>query len=110
MPWYLASGCETLKEGSGKKIEIDGSQLGIFRLDGLFWAVQDFCPHRGGSLGHGELDEYGWLACPLHAWFFNIKTGQSSTNPIMSIKTFPCETRDNQVWVNLPDILERKIP
>jgi nitrite reductase/ring-hydroxylating ferredoxin subunit len=108
MAWHAAPGCENLKDGAGMQVEVDSAGLGIFKLGGQWYAIQDFCPHRGGSLGSGELDEDGWVACPLHAWFFNIKSGESSISPTMKIKTFPCKWEQGRVFVDLPD--ERSFP
>ena len=108
MPWHAAPGCESLGESKGCKVNVDGSEMAVFKLGGQYYAMQDFCPHRGGSLGHGDIDEEGWVACPLHAWFFNIKTGESATNEAMRIKIFPCKEERGKVWVDLPD--ERSFP
>ena len=108
MAWHPVPGAEDLPAGTGMKASVDGSDLGVFHLDGAWWAIQDFCPHRGGSLGMGDIDDAGWVACPLHAWFFNVKTGECATSPIMAVKTFPCKNENGKVLVDLP--AERNIP
>jgi nitrite reductase/ring-hydroxylating ferredoxin subunit len=110
MKWFKAEGCETLAEGKGCQVDVDGALLGIFKLSSQYFAIQDFCPHRGGSLGDGDLDDEGWVACPLHAWFFNVRTGASSMSETMKIKTFECKYEEGSVYVSLPPANERKLP
>src|SRR6187200_3171062 len=42
--------------------------------DGTWSALDNRCPHQGGPLGDGQLDE-GWLICPWHAYQYDPVTG-----------------------------------
>jgi nitrite reductase/ring-hydroxylating ferredoxin subunit len=49
-------------------------KIALFNVGAVFYALDDTCPHRGGSLSEGDVagDE---VTCPWHAAVFNIKTG-----------------------------------
>ena len=49
-----------------------GADLVFFRAgDGRVVAASNTCPHRGGSLMHGECHYRGTIACPYHGWVFD---------------------------------------
>ena len=43
--------------------------------DGTWSALDNRCPHQGGPLGDGQLDD-GWLICPWHAYQYDTRTGK----------------------------------
>jgi nitrite reductase/ring-hydroxylating ferredoxin subunit len=82
--------------GSRKLTAVNGRSIVVFNLGGEFFALNDRCPHRGGSLNQGkqtglvESDapgEYCYsrkgeiIRCPWHGWEFDIRTGQSWCDP-----------------------------
>ena len=79
---------DDLQEGTGKAISIGGREVAVFRCQGALYALENLCPHAGGSLAGGiiEGDE---VICPLHAHRFNVMTGACSTDPQLRAKTFP---------------------
>ena len=45
--------------------------------DGTWSALDNRCPHQGGPLGDGQIDE-GWLICPWHAYQYDTVTGRAT--------------------------------
>jgi nitrite reductase (NADH) small subunit len=74
--------------GEGRNVVALGQKIAIFhtRGGGVF-AVQAECPHRGGPLADGLVGGTT-LICPLHAWKFDLSTGQALFGDC-GIKTFP---------------------
>lgn len=65
--------------GEGRTFEVAGDQIAVFRLrSGRIHALSAVCPHRGGPLADGQLDDVVVL-CPLHANAFELATGCSPT-------------------------------
>lgn len=92
-PVALAS---ELPPGSRKIVEVGGRSIGVFNIDGRFYALRNSCPHQGAQLCLGSIGgtaepsapgEYVWgregeiLRCPWHGWEFDITTGRSVFNP-----------------------------
>lgn len=59
--------------------------------DGTYSALDNRCPHQGGPLGDGQLDD-GWLICPWHAYQYDTKTGEPP--PGFRDAATPYEVRD----------------
>ena len=59
----------------GKKpvgLKICGEQVVFFRgQDRQVKALSNICPHRGGSLMHGDCHFEGTISCPYHGWTFD---------------------------------------
>ncbi len=85
-----------VKEGLPVRVEAFGRALAVVRHDGCVYAIDDTCPHRGGPLSKGELED-GHLLCPLHGWAFDLKTGHMMGNPAVSVSCYKTEERDEQV-------------
>ncbi len=66
---------------------VNGCEVAAFRCQGTLYALQNQCPHEGGSLA-GGLIEGDEVICPLHGYRFNVKTGACSTDPKLRAKTF----------------------
>ena len=87
---------DEIPPGSRKVVEVRGRTIGVFNLDGEFFALRDRCPHQGGPLCQGHLSglmesdrpgSYRYsrpgeiVRCPWHGWEFDIRTGQSWVDP-----------------------------
>lgn len=64
-----------LLEGGRAVVVAGGREIAVVRVEGEVHAVANTCPHRGGSLGHGDLSGRH-LYCPLHAWCFDVRSGE----------------------------------
>jgi nitrite reductase/ring-hydroxylating ferredoxin subunit len=87
---------DEIPPGASKIVEVDGRSIGIFNLDGEYFAVRNACPHAGGALCEGVRSgfvlsarpgQYEYvrrgeiLRCPWHQWEFDIRTGRSWIDP-----------------------------
>jgi nitrite reductase (NADH) small subunit len=65
--------------GEGRAFGVDGDQVAVFRLrDGTLRALSAVCPHKGGPIADGTIDQRVVL-CPLHQHAFELDTGCSTT-------------------------------
>lgn len=65
-----------------------------------FAAVSRFCPHSGGDLTAGWVDD-GKIVCPLHSLPFDCRTGASPCSSLKSLRQFPWRIEDGTVHVSL---------
>ena len=87
--------------GSCRAFKINGQGIALHNVDGVFYATQDFCRHKGGSLGKGEL-QGDVVICPLHGWRFNVITGECLTQRhCKKLRRFPTVVEDDKVLVDL---------
>ena len=62
--------------GKVKEVFASGRFLCLANIDGQIHAMDNLCPHWGGPLGQGTI-ENGRIKCPWHGWPFDPKTGST---------------------------------
>ncbi len=75
MRYVKATGAEELGNGEKMKVIIEGKSILLVNIDGLHYAVDSVCPHMGGALEEGRLED-GNIICPRHGSVFDVKTGK----------------------------------
>jgi nitrite reductase (NADH) small subunit len=73
-PEVLVTRLADLAPGQLQLVAVNGSRVALARVGDHVYALGDTCPHRGGSLSVGRLTG-SRLACPLHGWMFDVRTG-----------------------------------
>ena len=129
MTTYVVAPTSELPPGTRKIVEIDGRSIGVFNIEGRFYALRNTCPHQGAPLCLGSLGgtmaesrpgEYRWeregeiLRCPWHGWEFDVTNGQSIFNPhrtrVRSYKVSVQETEDKDPTIQtFPVSVERGV-
>jgi nitrite reductase/ring-hydroxylating ferredoxin subunit len=97
MPKYVVGTVEEIAPGTHKIVEVGGRSIGVYNVNGEYFALLNRCPHQAGPLCKGNT--YGFLKsggvgeyeysrpgeivrCPWHGWEFDVKTGQSWFDPV----------------------------
>jgi len=60
---------------SPEVVEVDGQFVAVFESDGEYYALDNACPHQGGPLGQGKVEDE-CVYCPWHGWQFDVETGE----------------------------------
>jgi 3-phenylpropionate/trans-cinnamate dioxygenase ferredoxin component len=68
------AGIDAIAEGMMKKYQVEGIEILVARAGGKYYAVQNKCPHFGGDLSQGILDD-NVVTCPRHGSQFNLADG-----------------------------------
>ena len=90
---------DDLAEGDAVVEEVDGTEVAVVLLDGDLYALENVCPHQGGPLAEGKLED-GCVFCPWHGWQFDVETGEH-VQGLATANTFPVEVEDDDVYVSL---------
>jgi len=98
--WYKAAESDELGDGRVKSVTAGHRGVCLTRHEGCYGALTNKCPHQGGPLGEGSI-ENGWLRCPWHGWDFHPRTGQSPAGLDDALETFPVEVRPDGVYVGV---------
>lgn len=85
---------------TGKAVQVGKQEIALFNLEGRFYALNDFCPHRGASLAEGFL-EGGRVLCPLHLFDFDLATGACGNMPHLQACTYPVKVEGDDIYVAL---------
>ena len=87
-----------LAPGSAKAVEVKGTAIALFNVQGTIYATDNTCLHRGGPLGEGEL--MGEVViCPWHQWEYNVRTGEMVGNSSVKVVTYPVRVEGNDIKV-----------
>jgi 3-phenylpropionate/trans-cinnamate dioxygenase ferredoxin subunit len=100
---YLVGAVSELAPGSKKIIEVGGRSVGVYNINGEYYAIRNLCPHQSAALCAGITTSFVTstmpgefcferegeiVRCPWHFWEFDIKTGQMVVDPKTRTKTY----------------------
>jgi nitrite reductase/ring-hydroxylating ferredoxin subunit len=68
---------ETLWTRLPLMVEADGARVRVVHVDGTLVAHATTCPHLGGPLDDGAIED-GCVQCPWHGYRFDLRTGASA--------------------------------
>ena len=101
--WYkVLDNRKTLPEGRVQTVTAGHQGICLTHYKGKFSALDNACPHQGGPLGEGSI-ENGMLRCPWHGWDFDPCNGQSPGGHDDSIKTFEVKQEGDAIYVGLEE-------
>ena len=72
-----------LADGQMKLVVVGYEAILLVRVDGRFYALEEFCGHEGGALHSGVLLGQQ-VVCPLHGARFDVTTGRQLLGPSMT--------------------------
>ncbi len=104
---YVVARVADIPPGHRLIVDVSGRSIGVFNVNGAYFAVRNSCPHQGGPLclgptvglatssRPGEIDytrEGEILRCPWHGWEFDLATGRSVFDPARTrVRSYPVE-------------------
>jgi nitrite reductase/ring-hydroxylating ferredoxin subunit len=91
---------DALPDEGAMPVEAQGHRLALFRVRDRVHVLSARCPHAGGPLGHGWIEE-GEAVCPLHRWRFRLDDGRCTTVRGEWVRSYRSEVREGLVWVEL---------
>jgi ferredoxin-nitrite reductase len=78
---------DEIKEGAAKLVRVTNEEIAVFKHQGKLCALQNICPHEGGQLSAGWIEE-GAVVCPLHGYKFDLRSGACADDPRLKAKVF----------------------
>ena len=97
LTWRKVLEPDQLAEGRVTAVTCGHRTLCMTRHEGSYGALDNRCPHQGGPLGEGTI-ENGLLRCPWHGWDYDPISGKAPGFDD-GVEAFPLEVRDDGVWV-----------
>jgi len=110
------AGSANLAPGQKRIIEVAGKSIGIFNVDGAYYALHNRCPHMGGNLCEGPVTgttlqtdkvefNYGrqneLVRCGWHGWEFEIKSGRCLVHDKIRARTYTVTEEDGQLILHI---------
>ncbi len=88
-------------EGQGRTFRVGECCIALFLVDGAYYALDDFCPHMGASLGASDL-RGDRVVCNRHMWAFRLADGSSPDGPSLRAQTYEVRVAGDAIQVRLP--------
>jgi 3-phenylpropionate/trans-cinnamate dioxygenase ferredoxin subunit len=73
--------------------------VGVYLIDGTYYAIEDRCSHDDGPLCEGDRDGFR-IECPRHGALFDLRSGAVLSLPAtVSVETYPVIERDGEIFI-----------
>ncbi len=96
-----------LPEGRVTTVTVGHHTLAVTNHEGTYGCLDNHCPHQGGPLGEGSIEE-GNLRCPWHGYDFDPTTGVPPGPFNDGPPCYQVEVRDDGIYATLPDEAPRE--
>lgn len=97
--WITVCDENAMANGEKISVDVDGTDVVVFKIAGQFYAIEDRCSHDGAEIASGELDG-DEIICPRHGARFCVKTGAVKSAPAYEdIASFPIRIELGKVQV-----------
>jgi len=100
LEWYRVRGPEGLDDGRVTTVVAGVHSLALTRCGDRYGALDNRCPHQGGPLGEGSIEQ-GLLRCPWHGYDYDPLTGAAPGAHADRAAAHPVEVRDDGVYVGV---------
>jgi nitrite reductase/ring-hydroxylating ferredoxin subunit len=101
MPFVKVARLADLPPDSATEVFVGEQPYAICNLGGDVRALNGICPHQGGPLGQGQIQD-GRLVCPFHLWEFDCRTGACDLNPSRGVSTHEVRVEGDDIWILAP--------
>ncbi|KAG8575041.1 hypothetical protein GDO81_009422 [Engystomops pustulosus] len=105
--WQCVGDKERFKSPCTKLYSEDGEHLVLIHRNGRYFAMDSACPHEGGPLEQGDIEELcdGRLAltCPWHYFEFCLDDGSSSSG--LQNQVYEVKVCDGKVYIQTENAL-----
>lgn len=109
---------DELEPGERTLTSIGNITIGVFNIDGEYFALQNTCQHQHGPVCEGKLKqkitaeqgEIGeriertlsdtpTISCPLHGWEYEVETGKHVGDPAIELPTYDVVVDDGEIFL-----------
>jgi nitrite reductase (NADH) small subunit len=113
------AGRADIAPGERRLVDVNGETIGIFNVDGNYFALVNRCVHQGGPVCHGQVlpklsavvlpdgeikevlsPEDDTIVCPWHGWEYDLRSGRCLANPRLSLRSYPVLTEGDDLFVD----------
>ena len=116
---YLVCRADELKAGDRRVVSCDGTEVGVFMVDGQLVAWHNECPHRSGPVCQGRIykrvvepiasdgtvrelaydENVTNIVCSWHGYEFDLKTGINQGSDKIRLRQAKLEQKDGNIYV-----------
>ena len=99
---HVVATVDEIPPGSRKLVPIGRHGVGVYNVNGTFYAIDDTCTHRGAPLSEGDVEGQE-LTCPWHGARFDVTTGSHLCPPApKGVTAYKVQVVGDEVQVDVP--------
>src|SRR5271170_6617453 len=91
---------ETPAEGRVGEFSAGKLTFCVAKLNGKISVLDNVCPHHGGPLGEGTIED-GKVVCPWHVYAFDLTTGHCADARLPSAQVYEVRVAGDDVLVKV---------
>src|SRR5690242_14420323 len=84
MAFVKVGSLSSLPPGSVMEVTLGETPYAICNLKGELHALWGTCPHAGGPIGQGTLQD-NLVVCPWHEWAYDCRSGENDYDPAIKV-------------------------
>ncbi|MFH1207132.1 MAG: Rieske 2Fe-2S domain-containing protein [Patescibacteria group bacterium] len=108
MPFKKALNTSEVPVGNMKHVNVEGTEILVANVGETYYAINNTCPHMGGSLGEGKL-EGNIIHCPKHGAMFDVISGKNvgpakiafTKLKVKDVQSYPIKVAGNDIFVEV---------
>lgn len=98
--WIRVAALAEVPLGEARELVVEDRIVALVHSPQGWHALDGVCPHQGGPLGKGTLDNCQ-LVCPWHGWRFDVHSGQHYLRASLVQPSWPVKLEDDAIWIDL---------
>lgn len=96
--WHKVADTDILDDNSVTAVTAGVKAICLTKFEGKYYALDNHCPHQGGPLGEG-LIENGYVRCSWHGYEYSPIDGSPPGGYDDGVATYPLEEREDGIYV-----------
>ena len=96
----ICSQSELPKVDDVREFTAAGKAICVANVAGTICVLDGTCPHEGGPLGEGMIEE-GRVVCPWHGYAFDPKTGATENDPELKAEVLESKIEGGELKARL---------
>ncbi len=90
-----------IPEGAGRMYDLGDRWVGVFKVDGELFAMDDICSHMEAYLHEGAMEGHE-IECDAHGARFDVRSGAVVEGPaVVPLDTYPLRVTGDEFEVDL---------
>ncbi|HEY9733004.1 MAG TPA: Rieske (2Fe-2S) protein [Drouetiella sp.] len=103
MAYVSVAKVDEVAQGKGICVKVGRKSIALFNVDGNFYALDDFCPHKGAPLAGGYLSQTD-VTCPWHGASFDLASGNGTAGPCGGgVTSYPVNVNDDDIEIGIEE-------
>src|SRR5271170_1557244 len=96
--FVAAATLDQIAPGMSLVVQVSGTSVALFNVDGTIYALNDTCAHAGASLGAGKI-EGKTVTCRAHGLKYDLTNGYVGGVPGFGVTTYEVQIVDRKILV-----------